>query len=95
MASPPIDDVRQIALEGRFRRFRSAWRGEVVGFVLRAYPDDADTAIVATETGDRIEWKVWEGHLAGLRKGERLCKSAMTWAPERCPSAGIKFELRP
>lgn len=93
--STSIEATRRTSLEARYQRYRSTWRGEVVGFVMRTHADDADTAIVSTETGERIEWKVWESHLAGLRKGERLCKSEGTWAPERCPSRGVEFQLQP
>ena len=90
-ADSSMDPALRVQLGERYERYWSTWSGTVEGFVMREHADDADTALVRSDDGSGlIRWKVWEGHLAGLRRGERLCKSAQAWAPNRCnPEAGI------
>ena len=82
-------------LRGRYDMYWSQWSGTVEGFVMREHVDDADTALIRDLEGGVIQWKVWESHLAGLKRGEKLCKVAQTWSPQRCnPEAGV-VEFKP
>lgn len=86
-----MDAALRVQLAQRYERYWSTWSGTVEGFVMREHADDADTALVRPDDGSKlIRWKVWEGHLAGLERGERLCKAPQAWAPNRCnPEAGV------
>ena len=82
-------------LRTRYDLYWSKWSGAVEGFIMREHADDADTALIRTLDDSLIQWKVWEAHLGGLKRGEKLCKSAQSWAPRRCnPEAGV-VEFQP
>lgn len=85
-----VSVVEHEELKQRYRLYWSAWTGTVEGFVMREHVDDADTALVETTDGTTVRWKVWESDLAGLKRGEKLCKEARSWSPRRCnPEAGV------
>lgn len=85
-----VDDASRAALKERYALYWSQWSGSVDGFIMREHPDDADTAVIKQDDGTSLQWKVWEADLAGLKRGERLCKRAQAWSPIRCnPEAGI------
>ena len=90
-AHSSMDVALRARLAQRYEHYWSKWSGTVEGFVMREHADDADTALVRPDDGgELVRWKVWEGHLAGLKRGERLCKSPQTWSPNRCnPEAGV------
>ena len=89
--SSTVAESLRAELKQRYERYWSKWSGTVAGFVMREHADDADTALVKPDNGDElVRWKVWEGDLAGLKQGERLCKSPKAWSPVRCnPEAGL------
>lgn len=74
----------------RYELYWKRWSGTVEGFIMREHVDDADAALIRQSDGSLVQWKVWESHLAGLKRGEKLCKKAQSWSPQRCnPEVGV------